>query len=103
MHSKIHMRPNSGNDDWAPVPIVARIVDEGELHCHVEAAHHVRVVISLARLLAAVVQMAIAEDEPQAAEGQVLSVFCADAAGFIGTADLVFFSVPRVAREFEAE
>ena len=30
--SKIHMRPHSSDDHRAPVPIVARIVDEGDLH-----------------------------------------------------------------------
>ena len=104
MHSKIHVSPHPGNDDdWSPVPIVARIVHKGELHRHVKAAHHVRVVISLADLFATVVQAPIAEDESQAAKGQVFPVFIANAASFKGAPDLVFFSAPRISGEFEAE
>ena len=103
MHSKVPVRPHPGNADRAPVPIVARIVDKGELHPHVKAAHQVRVVISLAHLLAAVIQTAITQDEPQAAEGQVFPVLGADAAGFIGAPELVFFSAPPVAEELETE
>ena len=103
MHSKIHVRPHPGNHDRTPVTIVARIVDKGELHPHVKAAHHVHVVIGLADRFAAVVETAVAENEPQASEGQILLVLGADAAGFEGAADLVLFSAPRVAGEFEAE
>src|ERR1700722_19089472 len=100
---EIHVRPHPGNDHGTPIPIVAGIGDKGELRRHVKAADYVQVVISLADLFAAVIQVAIPENESQASQGQVLPVLVADAAGFKGASDLVQFSAPGVAREFKAK
>ena len=56
----------------APITIVARIVDIGELHRQVEASDHVRVVIRLADHFATVIERPSPRMNPSA-QGQVLA------------------------------
>ena len=62
-----------------------------------------RSVIGLADRFVPVVQMAIAKNESQATEGQVLTVLAANTTDFKSGANAVVFAAPRVSGEISAK
>jgi hypothetical protein len=51
---EIQMSAEAGDDDGAAIPIESRVVDKGELCCHIQTTAHVRGVVRLAYTLSPV-------------------------------------------------
>ena len=65
------MEADTRSEHGAAVAVVARIVDVLQVEPGGDSAPHVRVVVSLDNIFAAVVQPAVTEQKAQASEGQI--------------------------------
>ena len=72
--SKLHVQPKRGGKHRAAIAVVAGAVDILRVERREDAAPHVQRVVGFHDVLAAVVQIAVAEQEAEAAQGQIFLV-----------------------------
>src|ERR1700722_12356677 len=84
----------SRRDHWAAVAVVARIGNMLQARRQVNTAPHVDGVIGLEDVLAAVVEMAVAEQKAQAPGGEIILVIPLDGIAHKGGPGAILFAVP---------
>src|ERR1700676_540290 len=78
----------------AAVAIVARVADVLRIDGSEKTAPHVQRVVTFQNILAPIIQVAVAEDKAEAAEGQVLLMVARNSIGNEGQARTVQLSFP---------
>ena len=89
---EVDVHADGFDEDGAAVAVVAGVVDELDVEGVVGSAPGVGVVVALEDVFAGVAEVAVAEEEAFAAEGEVGLVVALDGVGDKGEAELIVFT-----------
>ena len=91
---KLDVGAEGGDYYWATVAVVAGIDDVLQTGCDVDAAPDVGGVVGLENILAAIVELAVTEEESKTARGEIFLVVFLDGVGDEGDAGAVLLAMP---------
>ncbi len=91
------MHPDRFNQHRPAILVVAGVVDVLQVERIVDASPRVQVVVALENVFAGVVQVAVAQEEAEAAELQIILMIFLDGVRDEGQAELVVRARPRAA------
>lgn len=97
------MCPQAGHNNWAPIPIEPRIIDEGNLRCHIKATDNVSSVIGFADALPPIMQAAIAQHKTKSSQRKISAVIPSQPTVDKGASQAVILPVPEIARKVAAK
>jgi hypothetical protein len=97
------MHPDRLDQHRPAIFVVTRVVDELKVERIVDAAPRVQIVVALENVFAGVVQLAVAQQEAEAAKLQIVLVIFFYGVGDEGEAELVEGARPRSAGVVAAE
>src|ERR1035437_8894850 len=94
---KLDVGAERRNDDGAAIAVVTGIDDMLHTGCEVYTAPHVRRVVGLKNIFAAIIQLAIAQQESQAARREIVLVIFLDGVGHERDAGAILLAMPPCA------